>query len=71
MPATDAQKAPRTIDVDVEGMTCGSCAARVQRVLGKHRGVVDAEVNYATSNSTRMTWTCRTSGPPSTGSATD
>ena len=48
MPATDAQKAPRTIDVDVEGMTCGSCAARVQRVLGKHRGVVDAEVNYAT-----------------------
>ncbi|MEE8602883.1 heavy metal translocating P-type ATPase [Euzebya tangerina] len=33
---------------DVEGMTCGSCAARVQRVLGKEDGVVDARVNYAT-----------------------
>ncbi|MPZ89383.1 MAG: heavy metal translocating P-type ATPase [Nitriliruptorales bacterium] len=29
-------------------MTCGSCAARVQRVLGKQPGVSDAEVNFAT-----------------------
>jgi copper-transporting P-type ATPase V len=29
-------------------MTCGSCAARVQRVLGKTQGVADAQVNLAT-----------------------
>ena len=38
----------RAIDLPVGGMTCGSCSARVQRVLGKQDGVVDAEVNYAT-----------------------
>src|SRR5204863_7323951 len=37
-----------TIDFTVEGMTCGSCAARVQRVLAKTDGVADAEVNLAT-----------------------
>jgi cation-transporting ATPase V len=37
-----------TIDFCVEGMTCGSCAARVQRVLAKTEGVADAEVNLAT-----------------------
>jgi len=36
------------IDFTVEGMTCGSCAARVQRVLAKTEGVADAEVNFAT-----------------------
>ncbi|MDQ4129756.1 MAG: heavy metal translocating P-type ATPase, partial [Actinomycetota bacterium] len=39
--------ATTTIDFTVEGMTCGSCAARVQRVLGKQPGVADAEVNFA------------------------
>jgi cation-transporting ATPase V len=39
---------PSTIDFRVEGMTCGSCAARVQRVLAKTEGVADAEVNLAT-----------------------
>jgi copper-transporting P-type ATPase V len=37
-----------TLDLPVEGMTCGSCAARVQRVLGRQPGVVDAAVNYGT-----------------------
>jgi copper-transporting P-type ATPase V len=36
------------IDFTVEGMTCGSCAARVQRVLAKTEGVTGAEVNLAT-----------------------
>ena len=40
--------APDTIDMDVRGMTCGSCAARVQKTLGRQPGVSDAEVNYAT-----------------------
>jgi cation-transporting ATPase V/Cu+-exporting ATPase len=41
--------ATSTIDFTVEGMTCGSCAARVQRVLAKTDGVADAEVNLATA----------------------
>jgi copper-transporting P-type ATPase V len=36
------------IDVGVEGMTCGSCAARVEKVLARHDGVAEASVNFAT-----------------------
>ncbi len=36
------------VDFEVQGMTCGSCAARVQRVLGRQPGVTRAEVNFAT-----------------------
>jgi copper-transporting P-type ATPase V len=36
------------VDFAVEGMTCGSCAARVQRVLERQPGVASADVNYAT-----------------------
>ena len=36
------------VEFDVGGMTCGSCAARVQKVLGRQLGVADAEVNYGT-----------------------
>jgi cation-transporting ATPase V/Cu+-exporting ATPase len=38
-----------TVDFAVRGMTCGSCAARVQRTLGKQPGVTSAEVNFATA----------------------
>jgi len=38
----------RTLDFGVEGMTCGSCAARVERTLAKQPGVSGAEVNFAT-----------------------
>jgi cation-transporting ATPase V len=41
-----------TIELDVSGMTCGSCAARVQRVLGEEPGVSEALVNYATGRAT-------------------
>ena len=37
-----------TLAFDVSGMTCGSCAARIQRVLSSYDGVQDAEVNFAT-----------------------
>jgi cation-transporting ATPase V/Cu+-exporting ATPase len=37
-----------TIDLDITGMTCGSCAARVQRALSRQPGVTEALVNYAT-----------------------
>jgi copper-transporting P-type ATPase V len=36
------------LDLAVEGMTCGSCAARVERVLSRAAGVQEAEVNFAT-----------------------
>jgi copper-transporting P-type ATPase V len=44
----DRDTADRQLDLVVEGMTCGSCSARVQRTLLKQPGVVDAEVNVAT-----------------------
>ena len=50
-PDTTTRTAPRDLielDLDVEGMTCGACAARVQRILGRQDGVDIAEVNYAT-----------------------
>ena len=36
------------LDFEVQGMTCGSCAVRVQRVLDRQPGVAGAEVNFAT-----------------------
>jgi copper-transporting P-type ATPase V len=48
MAAVRPQVEDATIDFTVEGMTCGSCAARVQRVLAKTDGVADAQVNFAT-----------------------
>jgi cation-transporting ATPase V/Cu+-exporting ATPase len=36
------------LDFAVRGMTCGSCANRVQRTLGKQPGVAAAQVNFAT-----------------------
>lgn len=35
------------IRFDVEGMTCASCAVRIERVLGKQEGVESAVVNFA------------------------
>ena len=39
---------PREVALDVSGMTCGSCATRVERVLGRQPGVARAAVNFAT-----------------------
>jgi len=36
-----------TIRFDVEGMTCASCAVRIERVLAKQDGVDSAVVNFA------------------------
>jgi cation-transporting ATPase V/Cu+-exporting ATPase len=36
------------LDLTVEGMTCGSCAARVQRILERQEPVERADVNFAT-----------------------
>ncbi|OUE08333.1 Copper-exporting P-type ATPase A [Clavibacter michiganensis] len=43
-----AEDAARTrVDLDVQGMTCASCALRIERKLGRMPGV-EAAVNYAT-----------------------
>jgi len=55
-PATPAPRGPRfldatarvSIDLDITGMTCASCAARVEKKLNKVEGV-SASVNYATN----------------------
>ena len=44
---TPADEAQREIRLDVLGMTCGSCAARVEKTLNKQTGV-KASVNFAT-----------------------
>lgn len=43
----DARTQPELV-FDVEGMTCGSCAARVEKVLSRQPGVDQARVNFAT-----------------------
>ncbi len=40
---------PEQITFDVEGMTCASCAVRIERILSKQDGVEDALVNFAGS----------------------
>jgi Cu+-exporting ATPase len=44
--ATDAPLPP--VELQVEGMTCASCVARVEKALKNVPGVVDATVNLAT-----------------------
>src|SRR3954469_22593724 len=43
---------PRTLELQVAGMTCASCVARVEKALRRVPGVVDASVNLATETAT-------------------
>jgi cation-transporting ATPase V/Cu+-exporting ATPase len=47
-----AGEALEQVELDVSGMTCSSCAARVQRALSREPGVTEALVNYATGRAT-------------------
>jgi heavy metal translocating P-type ATPase len=40
-------EARRTVELDLEGMTCASCAARIERVLARQPGVRRASVSFA------------------------
>lgn len=42
----------KTLDIDVGGMTCAACVARVERGLKKVQGVQDVSVNLATERAT-------------------
>jgi Cu+-exporting ATPase len=44
---TDADASPSRRTFDVSGMTCSSCAMRVEKVLGRHDAVERAAVNFA------------------------
>src|SRR6266540_2330551 len=49
--ATASDKQDTTVRIDLEGMTCASCAARIERKLNKLDGV-EATVNFATEQAT-------------------
>lgn len=48
----EAQSQPQEITFNVHGMHCGSCSARVERVLKERPGVAEAAVNLATEKAT-------------------
>src|SRR6202453_5181361 len=50
--AAPSNGAREVMELDISGMTCGSCAARVQRTLSRQPGVSEALVNYATGRAT-------------------
>ena len=39
---------PQSTTLDIKGMTCASCVGRIERVLKKNDGVLNASVNLAT-----------------------
>ncbi len=43
---------PAVLDLPIEGMTCASCAARLEKGLAEVPGVATAIVNYATARAT-------------------
>jgi Cu+-exporting ATPase len=47
-----ALSTPRTLALDIEGMTCASCVNRIERHLRKLDGVESATVNLATERAT-------------------
>ncbi|WP_407655810.1 heavy metal translocating P-type ATPase [Azohydromonas lata] len=51
-PPAPAMAAPREVELAIEGMTCASCVARVEKALRRVPGVADAQVNLATEVAT-------------------
>ncbi|HZO97786.1 MAG TPA: heavy metal translocating P-type ATPase [Gaiellaceae bacterium] len=47
-----ATGAPERVRLELEGMTCASCAARIERKLGRLDGVEEAAVNLAAETAT-------------------
>ena len=36
----------KSINLDIDGMTCAACAARIERILSKNENVLDASVSF-------------------------
>ena len=51
------------VDLPIEGMTCGACAARIERGLGRLDGVASAAVNLAAERAT-VVYDPAVTGPP-------
>ena len=43
--ATQLSSQNNTLNLDIEGMTCAACAARIERVISKQENVLDVSVN--------------------------
>ena len=54
-PVELALSAPRSLTLDIEGMSCASCVNRIERYLRKLDGVQTANVNLATERATVVT----------------
>ena len=64
MAATAPERAgTTTVDLPIEGMTCGACAARIERGLDRLDGVASASVNLAAERAT-VTYDPALTGPP-------
>ena len=61
-PTTNPPTAPHLIELAIGGMTCASCAARIEKKLNRMDGV-EATVNYATEKATVAS---PTASPPTT-----
>ena len=61
-PVTRDRPAGSELDFGIEGMSCASCVARVERAILAVPGVADAAVNLATEQA-RVTFTGRTPTP--------
>jgi Cu+-exporting ATPase len=44
--ATLLSKVNETITLDLEGMTCAACAARIERVISKNESIESVSVNF-------------------------
>ena len=58
----EADEWPETLSIPIEGMTCASCAGRVERAIRKVPGVAEASVNLATERA-EVTFTSGQSDP--------
>ena len=64
MAATAPERAGTTrVDLPIEGMTCGACAARIERGLNRLDGVASASVNLAAERAT-VVYDPEVTGPP-------
>ena len=67
---TTAKATIERADLPIEGMTCASCANRIEKRLGKQPGVTSASVNFATKVAT-VKYDPAATGPETLAKAVD